>query len=65
MYYVLGKDDQDTKRVSNRLLMGKCSQAGFLDPNEAGQGSQGPDSVGGGFIRSLRRLLRLDGQGFR
>ena len=53
MYYVLGKDDQDTKRVSNRLLMGKRSRAGFLDPKEAGQGSQGPDSAGGGFICSL------------
>ena len=35
-WLLLGKGDQDTKRVSNRLLMGKRSWAGFLDPNEAG-----------------------------
>ena len=38
--------------------MGKRSRAGFLDPNEAGQGSQCPDRVGGGFYMFVVR----DGQ---
>ena len=46
------------KRVSNRLLMGQPSWVGFLDPNEAGRGSPGPDRVGGGFYMPVVR----DGQ---
>ena len=38
--------------------MGKRSLAGFLDPNEAGQGSPRLDCVGGGFYTFVVR----DGQ---
>ena len=55
---MLGKDNQDTKRVSNRLFMAKCSRAGFPDPNDAGRGSPRPDRVGGGFYTFVAR----DGQ---
>ena len=41
--------------------MGKRSRAGFLDPNEAGQGSPGPVRVGGGFYMFVAR----DGQARR
>ena len=44
--------------MSNKLLMGKRSRAGFPDPNEAGRGSLRPDLVGGGFYTFVAR----DGQ---
>ena len=55
---MLGKDDQDTKTVSNRLFNGEVLPGGVPGLNKAGRGSLRPDGVGGGFYT----LVARDGQ---
>ena len=44
--------------MSNRIFNGEALRGGVPGPNEAGQGSSCPDSVGGGFCTFVAR----DGQ---
>ena len=57
---LLGKDDQDTERVSNRLFNGEAPPGGVPGP-EVYAGTL----LGVVFIRSLRGVVRLNGWGFR
>ena len=57
---LLGKDDQDTERVSNRLFNGEAPPGGVPGP-EVCAGTL----LGVVFIRSLRGVVRLNGWGFR
>ena len=61
---MLGKDYQDTKRVSNRLLMGKRFWAGLPDRTRQVEEVRAVTVLGVVFIRSLRGMVRLDGRGF-
>ena len=58
---LLGKDDQDTKRVSNRLFNGEALTGGFLDLTKQVEEVRARTVLGVVFIRSM---VRLDGPGF-
>ena len=61
---MLGKDDQDTKRVSNRLFNGEALPGGVPGPKGGRSRKSRPDCVGGGFYSLLQRMVRLDGRAF-
>ena len=62
---VLGKDNQDTKRVSNRLFNGEALPGqGSRTRRRQVEEVRARTMLEVVFIRSLRGMVRLDGRGF-